>query len=222
MNCKLLSLLALLVLALSGAQSASAAIKCWKNHEGVRECGDSVPPEFAQQESETKDKHGVTIGTQGRAKSMEELNAEQAATEQARLDAIEANKRAALDRALLDTFASEDDLVLARDGQIAHLESQIRLTEGHIEKLKKNLDQLIERAADVERRGEQPTAEMLSHVDNVRGQIAENEKFITTKRQEQGDIRTRFDADIARFRELKGVPAEAAVPAASSAAATQP
>ena len=28
---------------------AGAGIKCWTNNDGVRECGNAVPPEYAQQ-----------------------------------------------------------------------------------------------------------------------------------------------------------------------------
>jgi chromosome segregation ATPase len=183
---------------------AEAAIKCWKNKDGVRECGDAVPPEYAQQGHETKDSRGLTIDKQDRAKTMEELEVERA---QARVEAqraIEERKRETLDKVLLDTFASEDDLILTRDGQIAHLDAQIRLTRSHIEKLEKNLDQMIERAADVERRGAAPSEEMIANIESVRDQISENEAFITTKHQEQENIRQRFAADIDRFKELKG------------------
>lgn len=198
----LLSAVGLVLLAI--ALPSHAAIKCWKNSEGVRECGNAIPPEYAQQEAVVKDRFGLTIEKQGAAKTMEELEAERAAEEEARKAALEDKKRAALDRVLLDTFASEDDLVLTRDGQIAHLDSQIRLTDSHIQKLRNNLDQMMERAAERERRGEEPGEEMLANIENVRGQIAENEAFIATKRQEQEDIRQRFAADIERFRELKG------------------
>lgn len=163
-----------------------------------------MPPEYAQQETETKDKRSLTIDKSERAKTFDELEAEQ---QRAKLDqqlAVEAQKRAARDRVLLDTFSSEDDLILTRDGQIAHLESQIRLTGSHIEKLEKNLDQMIDRAAEVERRGEKASDEMVANIANVRGQIVENEEFIASKRRQQDDIRVRFATDIERFRELKG------------------
>lgn len=183
---------------------AEAGIKCWKNKDGVRECGDTVPPEYAQQGHETKDARGLTVGKTERAKSIEELEAEREAAVDAQKAAVEAKKRAALDRVLLDTFASEDDLVLTRDGQIAHLDSQIGLTSSHNEKLEKNLVQMMERAADVERRGENPSEDLLANIASVRGQIDDNQVFIDTKAQEQEEIRQRFDTDIARFRELKG------------------
>ena len=130
--------------AASTDDSASHGIKCWKNKEGVRECGNIVPPEYAQQGSETKDKFGVTIGTTGRAKTMQELEVERAANREQEVAAEEAKKREAADRVLLDTFTTEDDMILTRDGQVAHLDSQIHLVQSHIEKLQKNLDQMID------------------------------------------------------------------------------
>ena len=79
----------------------------------------------------------MTIETHDRAKSREELAAERAQTKIEEQKALEEKKRADIDRVLLLTFASEDDLILTRDGQIAHLESQIRLTRGHIDKLER-------------------------------------------------------------------------------------
>ena len=204
--------------AASTEDSASHGIKCWKNKEGVRECGNIVPPEYAQQGSETKDKFGVTIGTTGRAKTMQELDVERAANREQEVAAEEAKKREAADRVLLDTFTTEDDMILTRDGQVAHLDSQIHLVQSHIEKLQKNLDQMIERAAEIERRGEKPGAEVVKNIDDVRTQITDNHKFIDTKHLEQGSIRARFDRDIARFRELKGITGTAARDATASTA----
>lgn len=182
---------------------AQAAIKCWTNDEGVRECGNSVPAKYAQQGHETLDKRGIKRGEQEAAKTIEELKSEREAQKAEELAALEEKKRDAEDRVLLDTFASEDDLILTRDGQIAHLESQIKLTRSHIDKLQLNLDKMIERAAEVERRGESPPKRLVRNIDSVRGQIEENEQFIATKKQEQLDITARFASDIERFRTLK-------------------
>lgn len=183
--------------------AAAAKFKCWKNSEGVRECGNAVPPEYAQQGHETIGKGGLKLESKGRAKTVEELQAEREAEKAAELARLEEQKRKQQDRVLLDTFASEDDLILTRDGQIAHLDSQVRLTESHIEKLQNNLDKMIERAADVERRGETPSEEMVANISSVRDQIAENEAFIATKEEEKAAIRQRFATDIERFKELK-------------------
>lgn len=200
------ALAAVTVLALGAMPwPANAAIKCWTNHDGVRECGNAVPPEFAQQGHETLNERGMTKSTVEAAKTREELAAERAEEEAARRARIEQQERERADRVLLDTFASIDDLILTRDGQIAHLDSQIRLVRGHIDKLQENLDKMIERAAEAERRGTKPSDDMIKNIESVRSQIDDNEAFITDKQREQQEIQERFDADIERFRALKGL-----------------
>ena len=198
--------LAIVVIALAcSCLQTEAAIKCWKNHEGVRECGNSVPPEFAQQGHQEVSEGGAKVSLTKKAKSIEELKAERRAQQEA-LAAQERNReQAVVDRVLLDTFSSEDDMILTRDGQIAHLESQVKLTEGHIEKLEASLEELIQEAANHERRGKAPPEKLVKQIDSLHDQIRDNKTFIETKKLEQTHIAEKFAADIERFRELKGL-----------------
>lgn len=197
----------LLALALALPHGAEAGIKCWTNGEGVRECGNAVPPEYAQTEHVEKSKSGVVVRKQERSKTAAEVAAErerkliEAKDKAAAADV--ARKRAAADRVLLDTFSSEDDLVLARDGQLTNVEAQIKVTESHVKKLNKQLDQMIGQAADVEKRGRKVPESLTKNIESVRGQIEEQHVFIADKRKEQDAIRAKFDADINRFRELR-------------------
>lgn len=186
---------------------AHAGIKCWTNKEGVRECGNTVPPEFAQGGHEEKRANGIVLRKQERSKTAQEVAAEReklAAEAQAKAEsAAAAAKQAAADRVLLDTFSSEDDLMLARDGQLTNVESLIKVTESHVKKLDRQLDQMIGQAADVEKRGRKVPGNLTKNIENVRGQIDEQQLFIEAKRAEQKSITAKFDADIARFRELR-------------------
>lgn len=200
---KLDEILALLLV--SGISlEASAAIKCWTNKDGVRECGNSVPAEYAQQGHTTFNAQGVAVGEKKRAKSLEEFAEEQRQKEQ---KAIADKKRQAAekaDRVLLDTFSSEDDLVLAREGKVSAIEAQIQLTESHIEKIQANLDRMIAVAADLERRGQKPAEQATADMEKARAQIAENRAFIEAKRSEQEAVRQQYAADIQRFKKLTG------------------
>ena len=199
---------AVALLALCGyLNSAEAAIKCWTNKEGVRECGNAVPPEFAQQAHEEKSASGMTIKRTERSKTPEEIAAarveqEALAKKQAEIAAI-AHQQAAADKVLLATFSSEDDLVLARDGQMANVESQKKLAESRITKLQKSLDQLISKAADRERRGQRVPSEISKEIANLRGEIADQKNFIVAKDTDALKLKGKFEADLARFRELK-------------------
>lgn len=189
-------------------QKPQAAMKCWTNAEGARECGNVVPPEYADQEQTEIGKTGVVTGHKERARTAEEIEAEkQTAAAQAAAKAQaerKAREQAAADRVLLDTFGSEDDMILTRDGRLSNIESTIKITESQVDKLKNNLDEIIKQAAEMERRGENPGEKVEKDIESVRKQIADKQTFIENKRAEQDAIRKQFDADIARFRELKG------------------
>ncbi len=185
---------------------AFGAYKCWTNNDGVRECGNAVPPEYAQKGHVEKSDSGLTVQQQARAKTLEELETElekkRAATRAAEL----ARKQAAEDRVLLDTFASEDDIILARDGQIANLDSQIKATESRIEKLETGLDRALERAANFERRGKEVPIRVIGEIDNLREQVVGYREFIKTRIAEQEKIRAKYALDVERYRKLTATP----------------
>ena len=180
------------------------ALKCWTTEDGSRACGDSVPPKYAQQGYEQKNKHGMTVKREDAARSIEEVEAEFQALKQAEQEAKVAEKQARLDKNLLDTFASEDDMLYARDGQIAHLESQIKLTENRNAKLQANLDGLISKAANHERSGKEPPESLVKDIESLEDQLNANKIFVDSKRKEQKAIYEKFDNDIERFRKLSG------------------
>jgi hypothetical protein len=192
------------LLAAAGASlPAGAAIKCWTNAEGVRECGESVPPEFAQQGHETIKKSGAVQETE-RAKTPEELEAakvqaqEEAKAKQAQEDA------ARQDETLLATYTSTEDIERARDDQIAALDSTIHVTKTRNAKIQQDLDKRIEAAAAEERAGKSPNDALLKDIESLRRQVANNDEFVETKKQEQEKLRQQYAAKIERFKELKG------------------
>lgn len=192
---------AITVLTLSFS-SAQAGIKCWTNSDSIRECGNSIPPEYSQQGHKHLSSHGVTIKSTQRAKTKAELD------EAARLAIIEREKQRLIqqqkeaDQLLLDTFASADDIILAREGKLSALKSEILLRKSVIDKLKANLDHILVTAADMERRGERPTEKILKDIRTVRTQIAENKRHILTKKQEQEDVKLRYADDLNRYNKL--------------------
>jgi hypothetical protein len=190
------------IVAGSPVQAGTTAIKCWTNGEGVRECGNAVPAEYAQKGHTVYNDHGVQVGAQHRAKSAEEL------AEEERLAALKAEeKRKAeevqrADRVLLETFGSEDDLILALDGKLSAIDGQIRLLESHIHKSEADLERRMVLVKSIEQRGQRPAAQILADIESTRGQIAAHQANIESKRREQDTIRRRFDQDLERFRKL--------------------
>src|SRR5919106_142500 len=175
-------LLAVLAFAIPLTPHAKA-IKCWTNSDGNKECGDAVPAEYVQQGHQEISQDGrMIIREHNRAKSDEEL-AEQELLAKLKAEQQQlARQQAARDRVLLETFTNEEDMVLARDDKLSTIESQIRLTENHINKLHTTLEKMIKMAADLERGGKRPSPSLIEDIEKVRRQISENWMFIESQR----------------------------------------
>lgn len=189
---------------LFGAFDAGAAkIKCWKNNEGVTECGNVVPPEYAQKGHEEKSKQGLTVTTQERAKTPEELEQERLEQEekkrQAELEAEQARK----DEILLATFSSEEDLKLAHEGKVNALDTRIKHTKASIAKLEESLRELMQEAAKQERGGNKVSDATRKDIRRVKAQIKENEGFVEEREKEKIELNAQFEKELARFRRLK-------------------
>ena len=183
--------------------NAYARFKCWTNSEGVKECGQSVPPEYAQQGHEEVNKLGITVNKQERAKTEEEIAEEKRLAEEKRKAERLKTEKEREDRILLETFSNVEDINMTRDGKIASLESQIGLSNQRIEKLQSDLDLLISKAALQERKGKQPSDALLKDIDSLKNQIENNEQFITNTRKEQEALREEYATYVKRYEELK-------------------
>ena len=186
------------------ALPASAAIKCWTNNEGVRECGESVPPEFAQQGHEVIKKSGAVEETE-RAKSPEELAEEKRVAEEKAAIKEAEQEKIRQDNILLATFSTIEDIERVRDEQITALDATISVTKTRNAKIQQDLDKRIEAAAAEERAGKAPNAALLKDIESLRRQTDDNEKFIEAKHKEQDTIRQQYADKIQRFKELKGL-----------------
>ena len=200
--------LAVLVAALSPLP-ASAGIKCWTNNDGVRECGNVVPPEYAQKSHRELTETGVTVSTTTRAKTEEELRAEReelARTAEARAEAARKKReRETKDRVLLNTFTTENELALAHKDQVAAIDLRIGHTEKILKQLENSLAQLRSQAATLERSGKPITPELKSRMEKVQQQMQDRHEFIENRRLQKAELAAQYAADLDRYRELKGI-----------------
>lgn len=178
-------------------------IKCWTNSDGIRECGNIVPPEYAQKGHEELNSQGIKVKSVERALTKDEIAARQrkAAEEKAKQDAIKAKQRQ--DMVLLNTFANEDEIVMARNGKITALRTEIRLTYKSLNKAKERLIASRKQAADYERAGKPAPKRIAKEIASHQKQIENYEQFIASKKNELNKINQKFNADLKRYRELR-------------------
>jgi hypothetical protein len=174
----------------------------WTDSEGQIHYGNRVPPEYAKAERKVINEQGRTVKVYEAAKTPEEKAAAKKAADLASRKKALDEKQAIHDHSLLATYASEQDMQLARDGKVASVEALLQLTNSRIESMKLRLLGLTEEAATYERSGKQLPHTLERQIKNLRAQITTNDAFVKEKTQELEDINRQFDADINRYIEL--------------------
>lgn len=195
--------LPLAILLLASTPLQAAKIKCWTNKDGIRECGNIVPPEYAQQGHEELNAQGVTVDTVERAKTPEEV------AEAARLEAIKAEEERQRieqenrDRVLLHTFSSTDEITMARDGKITAIATELRLTNKSMEHTQERLDTLRKQAANLERAGKPVPEKLAADIKAAETQVDEYNAFIDGRQKEKDRINEQFAEDMTRYKQIK-------------------
>ena len=198
----------LTVVLLAGAAPGQAArIKCWKNDEGFRECGNSVPPKYAQQGHEERSEGGFTVKKQRKARDKAEVETERQAKLDAEKEAREKKRlqrlRAAKDRVLLDTYVTEQDMDLAHQQKTIAIEQRVIHSRGHSKKLEETLGKMQTQAGNEERAGNEVPKKLKADIGDIQRQIDETEAFITARTAEEKTFDDQHADDLARFRFLK-------------------
>jgi hypothetical protein len=182
--------------------STEAAFRC-KDAKGQTHLGQAIPAPCLEQDVEVLDNTGRVVRVIPGRQALEQV-AEQKAAEEA------AKAAAQRDRTLLATYLSVADIERLRDQRLELLDQQSRVTGQYIANLREREARLM---TDVQRYrpySDKPKAPPLPDhvaediVNTVNGlQVYEQELTKITAEQER--LRSDFDADIARFKELQGL-----------------
>jgi hypothetical protein len=174
-----------------------------RDAQGQPHFGQSIPPPCMDRDIEVLDETGRVVRIIPGRLALEQGAAKQAA-EQAAKDSAQR------DRTLLATYLSVPDIERLRDQRLEQLVQQAQVTRQYIDNLREREARLM---SDVQRYrpySEKPKA--LPLPDHVAEEIVNTVNGLQVYEQqlakgtvEQDRLRTEFAADIARFKELKGI-----------------
>jgi hypothetical protein len=181
----------------------------WVDENGEVHYGDAIPPKYANRDRNVLNSQGVRVGFEEGEVTPEERAA--IARREAEAEAARAEKAesAARDRMLLATYLTVRDIEDLRDRRIELLESQIKVTELYLANLRKRLVSLQDEATAYKpytaREGAPQIPEALQlDISRTAASINLYEQTLARTRSDQITLKTAFDNDIARFRQLKG------------------
>jgi uncharacterized protein DUF4124 len=197
------ALLLITAAAPAGAQESGRKLYKWVDNQGEVHYGDHVPDEYANQERHVFNKQGVEIERVEAQKTPEQ----QAAEDQKNQAAEERRRR---DHNLVTTFGSVEEIERLRDQRLGLLADQIKVATQFLEILHSRLEKMRIDATRFKPYSDKPTAPrmpdlMAEDLVRIGADIRTQEDNLRQKRSEEADLSTQFTADIARYKELKGI-----------------
>lgn len=189
------------------ASNREAFFRC-TDGSGQAHYADRLPPACAGYDTQVLNERGTVLrvieGTQSRTARLEREKRE-AAERQARED------QALRDRVLIESYLTVADIERLRSQRLELLEAQLNVTQQNINSLKERQTRLQQQVARFRPYSDQPNAPPLP--DHIAEELVNTVKSMETYQQtlavkqvEQREVRESFARDIARFKELKGLP----------------
>lgn len=200
------TLLTLIVLALASGPAIAQKLYRWVDENGQVHYGDRIPPQYADQDRDILNQRGVTVGREEGAETPEEARLRMEREKIAKAKA----ERAQHDRMLLQTYQNVGEIELLRQRRLEIIDAQIVIQEQSLKNLKERRVQLGERASRFAPADTSPDARpmpegLAEDIERTQSDINTQEQNLQRKRDDRAALNDQFDADIRRFKELRGL-----------------
>lgn len=188
------------------SSASSGEVYRWVDNEGVVHFGDQVPAEYAPIDRQVLNQYGTPLRTEQGALTEEELAAEKKAAVEKKAAEVAARR----DEVLLSTYLSVEEIEALRDRRMELINGQFSVTTNYLDSLRDKLKHLQAEASNFKPYSKDPEAEpidqkLAQELSDIVDSIALYEKTLLDARTRQSRVVMAFDADIARFKELKGL-----------------
>ncbi len=210
-----------LALAIAGSVApARAATYKWVDEKGVVHYTDKIPAEALNKGSTVLDKQARPLKKIDPAATPEQVRAREVEDENRRSSAKANEETARRARALVASYTTEAEIDLARSRSLGTIDAQIESSLAYTQALAKRREEFEKQKAKLAGKPMPPALER-----EFEGNDSETEKttaLIEQKRRERAGVIVRYDADKARWRELKSISDANAVAATGVVPRTHP
>lgn len=174
----------------------------WVDEHGNTFLSDQVPPDQVRHRRESLNENGKIVDITEKAKTKEQLaiEAQLLALKKAQEKIIAEQK--AKDKVLLSTFRNLDDMESMLKGKMQSLDAQKNVTQRNLKSLQEQLAIQQKQAAGHERNGEKIPQKLYDAIKSTETQIRRTEAEIARHIENKNQVRTAFEADMARFKFL--------------------
>lgn len=185
---------------LQAEATGSKKLYKWTDQQGNVHYSDQIPPEAKEYARERLSDQGVAVERTDRAKTPEELAAEKAAVDKAEAEAKLAEDQRKADEALVNSYASEEDLTRAYKQRLDLLGQTIDARNIEIAAREQSLQTLVAQAAEMERSGRTVSDALKQMIASERVEIDRQKAFLVKKEAEKITAKSDYDRDMARYK----------------------
>lgn len=195
----------LLLILLASFPAVAGKLYSWVDEHGKTHYGNTVPPQYSQQGNTELNQKGAVVKktdaalTPAQRKAKEDELAQQKEEEKKKLE----QKRR--DKALLNTYTTENEIDLVRDRNLQQGELQLQSMELRAKQVQPRLEQARKRAEDLAAKKKPVPLDLQQELEETGKEMLRLQEMIKQKRVEMDAIRARFEDDRKRFRELRQV-----------------
>lgn len=172
----------------------------WTDQQGNVHYSDHIPPEAKEYARERLSEQGVSVEQTNRAQTPEEIAAQIAAEEKAAAEALTAEQQRKADEALLNSYASEEDITRAYNQRIDLLDQTVEARHIEIGAREQGLSKLVAQAAEMERSGKTVSDALKQMIAGERTEIERQKEYLVKKEGEKAAAQAEYDRDMARYR----------------------
>ena len=200
----MLKLVPLLGLLLTNLASAAGEFYCCQEPaSGRRICGDVVPEACRGRGYRVLDRGGNLLKEVGPPLSPEQRAIEAEMERQRKQAEAQLREQRRRDQALLDTYATLEDIDIAQRKAEADVAILMRSTQDIIEKARKRRQKLDNEAEFYKKRPMPP--ELVRDLRTNEQEIATQQDILAGKQRELDAVKSRYEAERKRYLELRGV-----------------
>lgn len=179
--------------------AAKKRVVCWDDEHGQRHCGDAVPPRYAAQERRVLDSQGRLVRTLPGQPTPEELAERRERERSALVEKRSAQQQAALDRALLETYTSAEEIAAARDDHLGSVDTRLSLALAALQREQKALAALRARMQDAQ----SSNPAQAKRAAALEAAVASQQATVDSLRAQRAQMCENSARDVRRFQELK-------------------
>lgn len=208
--------LLLLLTLLAGNASATGEFYCCQDSaSGRRVCGDTLPDACRGHSYRILDRGGNVLKEVGPPLSAEQKAQVAEETRRKKLLEEAAREQRRRDQALLDTYATLEDIDLSQRKAETDVGIAIENVQRQMEVSQKKRHKLADEAEFYKKRNMPP--QLASDLRAIEHEIKLQQELLEVKRREYDVIKAKYDADRKRYIELTGRRTPATTPAANGA-----